>query len=196
MTDSSSSEHFANSDAHLIDATVRWVDDIVIKHNFCPFAKYVRNPNRIKYVVESGDAGDIVEALFTQAKLLDESSEIATTLIILGASFVADFDEYLDILAISERMLHEWGYDGVYQLASFHPHYVFEGNTEKDAENYTNRSPYPVLHLIREDDISRYMKNEEDAEKIFQHNIDNAEALGCPYFESKLAEFKKNRPES
>ncbi|GMM71887.1 DUF1415 domain-containing protein [Alteromonas gracilis] len=176
---------------HVIDATLKWVDDIVIKHNFCPFARYVRTPNQIRCVVVAGDAGDIIQSLFDELRHLEENESTATTLIALTHSTIADFDEYLDVLAIADSMLHDWGYSGTYQLASFHPNYVFDGSDEDDAENYTNRSPYPLLHLIREADITRYMKKEEDAEKIFSHNIEKAQALGCPYFENVLAEMKK-----
>ena len=181
-------------DKHVIDATLMWVDDIVIKHNFCPFARYVRTPNQIRCVVVAGDAGDIIQSLSDELRHLEENESTATTLIALTHSTIADFDEYLDVLAIGDNMLHDWGYSGTYQLASFHPNYVFDGSDVDDAENYTNRSPYPLLHLIREADISRYMKKEEDAEKIFSHNIEKAQALGCPYFENVLEGLKKDKP--
>ena len=179
---------------HVIDATLKWVDDIVIKHNFCPFARYVRTPNQIRCVVVSGDAGNVIQSLYDELRYLEENDTTATTLIALTHSSIADFNEYLDVLAISDNMLHDWGYSGTYQLASFHPNYVFDGIEEDDAENYTNRSPYPLLHLIREADITRYMKKEEDAEKIFSHNIEKAQRLGCPYFEDVLNALKKDKP--
>lgn len=181
------------SHSHYINATLNWVDDIVIAHNFCPFAKYVRSPNQIRLEVLAGDTGDILESLFNELHHLDNDDKTTTTLLILTHEALADFDEYLDVLAIAERMLHDWGYSGTYQLASFHPNYVFDGNTENDSENYTNRSPYPLLHLIRESDISRYMKNEDDAEKIFSHNIAKANSLGCPYFEAQLEKMKTRK---
>jgi hypothetical protein len=179
---------------HVIDATLNWVDDIVIKHNFCPFARYVRTPNQIRCVVITGDAGEVIQSLYDELRHLEENDSTATTLIALTHPAIADFEEYLDVLAISDSMLHDWGFSGTYQLASFHPDYVFEGNDINDAENYTNRSPYPLLHLIREADITRYMKNEEDAEKIFSHNIEKAQALGCPYFQNALEAIKKDKP--
>lgn len=179
---------------HVIDATLNWVDDIVIKHNFCPFARYVRTPNQIRCVVITGDAGEVIQSLFDELRHLEENDSTATTLIALTHPAIADFEEYLDVLAISDSMLHDWGFSGTYQLASFHPDYVFEGSDINDAENYTNRSPYPLLHLIREADITRYMKNEEDAEKIFSHNIEKAQALGCPYFQNALEAIKKDKP--
>ena len=179
---------------HVINATLNWVDDIVIKHNFCPFARYVRTPNKIRCVVITGDAGEVIQSLYDELRHLEENDSTATTLIALTHPAIADFEEYLDVLAISDSMLHDWGFSGTYQLASFHPDYVFEGSDMNDAENYTNRSPYPLLHLIREADITRYMKNEEDAEKIFSHNIEKAQALGCPYFQNALEAIKKDKP--
>ena len=179
---------------HVIDATLNWVDDIVIKHNFCPFARYVRTPNQIRCVVITGDAGEVIQSLYDELRHLEENDSTATTLIALTHPAIADFEEYLDVLAISDSMLHDWGFSGIYQLASFHPDYVFEGSDINDAENYTNRSPYPLLHLIREADITRYMKNEEDAEKIFSHNIEKAQVLGCPYFQNALEAIKKDKP--
>lgn len=179
---------------HVIDATLNWVDDIVIKHNFCPFARYVRTPNQIRCVVITGDAGEVIQSLYDELRHLEENDSTATTLIALTHPAIADFEEYLDVLAISDSMLHDWGFSGTYQLASFHPDYMFEGSDINDAENYTNRSPYPLLHLIREADITRYMKNEEDAEKIFSHNIEKAQALGCPYFQNALEAIKKDKP--
>lgn len=178
-------------DEHYKAATMKWVDSIVIKHNFCPFARFVRTPNQIRCEVVYGDAGVILETLYNELTHLDSSTDTATTLLILPAPALADFEEYLDILSIAEHMLQEWGYVGTYQLASFHPNYVFDGNTDDDAENFTNRSPYPVLHLIRESDISRYMKNEDDAEKIYTHNIQKANELGCPYFKETLSTIKR-----
>ncbi len=179
---------------YVVDATLKWVDDIVIKHNFCPFARYVRTPNGIRCTVVSGDTGDIIQSLYDELHHLDEFETTATTLIALTHPTIADFEEYLDVLAIADNMLHDWGYSGIYQLASFHPNYLFEGADANDAENYTNRSPYPLLHLIREADITRLMKKEEDAEKIFSHNVAKAQALGCPYFENVLKELKKDTP--
>tara|TARA_Y100000296_G_scaffold64876_1_gene76257 strand:- start:45 stop:623 length:579 start_codon:yes stop_codon:yes gene_type:complete len=185
---------FTLCDKHVIDATLKWVDDIVIKHNFCPFARYVRTPNEIRCKVIAGDAGHVIQSLYDELRHLEENESTATTLIALTHPSLADFEEYLDVLAIGDNMLHDWGYSGTYQLASFHPDYVFDGSDFNDAENYTNRSPYPLLHLIREADITRYMKKEEDAEKIFSHNIEKAKALGCPYFEGVLDAIKKDKP--
>ncbi|NDW14379.1 DUF1415 family protein [Alteromonas genovensis] len=196
--ESSGNEQSSDSHAHYTEATMQWVDDVVIHHNFCPFASFVRTPNQIHCSVIAGNTGDVLEALFEELKRLDNTDDIATTLIILSNTSFSDFNEYLDVLSIAEAMLHDWGFLERYQLASFHPQYVFEGNSIDDSENYTNRSPYPLLHIIRESDITRYMKNEEDAQKIYTHNIAKANELGCPYFEKTLSSIKqaKNNKDS
>ena len=179
------------SESHYISATEQWVDDVVIHHNFCPFAKFVRHPNKIKYVVETGDAGDIVATLYNECKFLDETPSTATTLVIAVSTSTDTFDDYLDVLGLAEQLLADWGYSGVYQLASFHPHYVFSGEDATSPSNYTNRSPYPLFHLIRESDIAKYMKNEDDGEKIYAHNIARAESLGCKHFETQLKKLQQ-----
>lgn len=178
------------SDTHYIAATLRWVDEIVIHHNFCPFAQYARYPGGIYCHVSHGDTGDILAELFDECQRLDNNPSIATTLMILASPDTESFDSYLDVLAIGEKMLSDWGYTGTYQLASFHPDYQFEGEEKGSVANYTNRSPFPLLHLIRESDIAKYMKNEDDAEKIYRHNIEQATELGCPYFAAKLQALK------
>lgn len=180
-----------HNDEHYIKATMQWVDNIVIHHNFCPFASFVRTPNQIHCCVLAGNTGDVLAALFEELERLDNTDDIATTLMVLSNTSFADFNEYLDVLAIAEAMLHDWGFSERYQLASFHPQYIFDGNSIDDSENYTNRSPYPLLHIIRESDITRYMKNEDDAQKIYTHNIAKAKELGCPYFEKALSSITK-----
>ena len=179
---------------HYISATLQWVDDIVIHHNFCPFARYARYPGGIHCEVTdaTADAGSVLATLFDECRRLDDDANIATTLLILTNEDAKDFNRYLDILAIAEKMLSDWGYAGIYQLASFHPDYQFEGEDSASPSHFTNRSPYPLLHLIRESDISKYMQNEEDAEKIYTHNMEKAQTLGCPYFRDKLKALKTN----
>ncbi|WP_421131978.1 DUF1415 domain-containing protein [Alteromonas sp. A079] len=177
--------------SHYIDATMQWVDDVVITHNFCPFARFVRTPNQIRCVEVNGDTGDAVMRLYDECVKLDSNNDIATTLVILTHSHFTQFDNYLDALAIAERMMADWGYAGTYQLASFHPEYRFDGEPQHSASHYTNRSPYPMFHLIREDDITRYMPNEDDAEAIYTNNMKKAEELGCPYFNATLTQIKE-----
>lgn len=171
----------------LIEHTLKWVDEVVIGFDFCPFAKFVRTPNRIRVTVAdvSSDTSTL-QALEAEVAKLDENTSIATTLIILPEQY-DDFTAYIDLVMVCEQWLTIAGYDGVYQVASFHPEYQFEGVAFSDASHYTNRSPYPMLHIIREDDISQALAHVDDPESIPERNIELAREKGCPFWEEKLA---------
>lgn len=174
----------------IIKATRQWIDEVVIGHNFCPFARFVRHPETIRYAVDTqSKAEDIMLTLHRECQLLDEQRDIATTLLMLPA--LTRFDRYLDILELAQVMLEQWHYTGVYQLASFHPHYVFDGEPAEAASHYTNRSPYPVLHLLREADITRVMQDHPDPDAIYQHNMAETAKLGCAHFEQLLDKCKQ-----
>ena len=178
-----------------IAATRQWVDDVVIAHNFCPFARFVRHPEKIRYCVATGDAGELLESLFQECQLLDGDDSIATTLLILDNEDVQSFGGFLDILSMADRLIDDWGFRGVYQLASFHPDYVFEGESPDSPTHFTNRSPYPVLHLIREDDIERVLADFGDPEKIYRDNIDTTTEKGEAHFQTLLAACKHAQKE-
>ncbi|MEW9798716.1 DUF1415 domain-containing protein [Alteromonas sp. CYL-A6] len=170
-----------------IAATRQWLDDIVIKHNFCPFARYVREPERIRYVLTDAGMVDLPDVLNAECKHLDDDNETATTLLILMHEEMHEFDSYLDTLALATQWMSSLGYDGIYQLASFHPDYQFEGEPASAASHYTNRSPYPLFHLIREADIERSLAHYDgDPDDIYTANIATANALGGDYFKDKL----------
>lgn len=176
-----------------IAATRQWVDDVVIAHNFCPFARFVRHPEKIRYCVASGDAGELLESLYQECQLLDEDVDIATTLLILDNAEVDTFDGFLDILSMADRLLDDWGYRGIYQLASFHPDYQFEGESPDSPTHFTNRSPYPVLHLIREKDIERVLADFGDPEKIYRDNMQTTQEKGEQHFQTLLSACKHTR---
>ncbi len=176
-----------------IAATRQWVDDVVIAHNFCPFARFVRHPEKIRYCVASGDAGELLESLYQECQLLDEDVDIATTLLILDNAEVDTFDGFLDILSMADRLLDDWGYRGIYQLASFHPDYQFEGESPDSPTHFTNRSPYPVLHLIREKDIERVLADFGDPEKIYRDNMQTTHEKGEQYFQTLLSVCKHTK---
>ncbi len=178
------------SDHAYIAATKKWVDDVVIAHNFCPFARFVRQPDRIRYHLSAGSAADLLEDLYQECRRLDTSPEVATTLMVLDSESTAAFDGYLDLLGMAERMLEEWGYRGVYQLASFHPNYLFDGEPEEAASHFTNRSPHPVWHLIREDDIEKALASFGAPEQIYQDNMQVTDEKGQAYFKTLLRQCK------
>ncbi len=123
-----------------------------------------------------------LEAVIAELRFLDRTEDIETTLLIFPNHF-ADFDDYLDLVELAERLSIAEGYEGVYQIASFHPQYCFAGADEDDPANYTNRSPYPMLHLLREDSIARAVDHYIDPEGIPERNIAFAQEKGLKYMQ-------------
>jgi len=124
--------------------------------------------------------------LMQECARLDSESDIETTLLIYANAFKV-FDDYLDFLALAEELLIDQGYEGIYQLASFHPNYCFDGASLDDPANYTNRSPYPMLHLLRETSIERAVSSYPDVENIPQRNIALTRQLGLDKVKTLLA---------
>ena len=168
-----------------------WVDKVVVKHQFCPFAEREIENNTVRYVLYDGeDAEGLLHCLIDESQYLDSHSETETTLIVIE-NCCESFDEFLDVTSMSEQLLEDSGYGGVYQLASFHPCYCFEGVEENDAANYTNRSPYPMLHLLREESLEKAVKNYPSPELIPENNIKLAREKGSQYFQDILNKIGK-----
>ena len=141
----------------------------------------------VRYVViETTDFKTALIALANEFEFLNSNENIETTFIIFSEGFV-DFLQYLDLVDKGERLLTKENYDGVYQLASFHPQYLFAGSNENDAANYTNRSPYPMLHILREDSITKALENFDDPDSIPEKNIDFAKTKGLEYMKMLAA---------
>lgn len=136
-----------------------------------------------------------LESLIIEAEHLDSQSETETTLIIFSEAY-QDFDDFLDMLALAEDVLIEQGYEGIYQLASFHPDYCFADADIQDPANYTNRSPYPMLHLIREASIEQVLENYPDPEQIPERNMRITRELGERYLQQLLAGCRDNQDHS
>jgi hypothetical protein len=169
------------NDQQIIEQTKNWIQKIVIGLNFCPFANREFKNNAIHYHVEhSAKRTDAREALLKECKRLDRDKNIATTLLIFPNAF-QEFDAYLQLVSFAEKLLQQKGYEGVYQLATFHPLYQFEGSAPDDAANYTNRSIYPMLHLLREDQIRKAVQFYGNAEEIPDRNIQFAREKGEVY---------------
>ncbi|WP_029934439.1 DUF1415 domain-containing protein [Thiomicrospira pelophila] len=168
----------STTDLQIIQATRCWVDKVVVGLNFCPFAKREVDAERVYYSVQEDSS---LEAVLTQLMLecqrLDQNPDIETSLLILPVGFEG-FLDYLDLIALAEDLMVQEGYEGVYQLASFHPDYCFAGEAENDPANYTNRSPYPMLHLIREASLEKALAHHPDPDSIPQTNIDLAREKG------------------
>ncbi|MDO9316282.1 MAG: DUF1415 domain-containing protein [Burkholderiaceae bacterium] len=171
----------ASPDASVAAAeTLAWVDRAVIGLNLCPFARAVRVKGQIRCVVsDAADIETLLRALCGEAqRLLDTDPTQCETTLLVHPQVLTDFGDYNDFLDIAEAALEELGCDGVLQLASFHPDYQFAGTEPDDVTNATNRSPYPTLHLLREESLDRAVQAFPEAEAIYETNIATMEALG------------------
>ncbi len=167
----------------IIDHTIKWIKNIVIDLNFCPFAAKALLKKSVRYMVlNEATTKKCLEALAIELKLLDDNSDYETTFIILPNNFKT-FDSYLGLIEKAEKFISENNYDGVYQLASFHPNYCFAGSTNTDAANYTNRSPYSMLHILREESLTKVLKSFPHPEKIPEQNIDFTRKKGLNYMQ-------------
>ena len=178
------------SDTNAIKQTEQWIETIVIGLNFCPFAKREIRRNAVRYVlIESSEIADVLTQLMDECAFLDNNPDTETTLIILPTGF-DDFMDYLDLTELAENLLAEQDYEGVYQVASFHPDYCFADADSDDAANYTNRSPYPMLHLLREASLDTAIDNFPDIDSIPETNMQKARSLGADYFRVFLSKQK------
>ena len=174
-----------HSDDVIIAHTKEWVSAVVIGDNFCPFARKEMVNNSIRYVVCSEVLEDTLVALISECKTLDDAPSTETSLLIYPKGF-DDFKVFLELTALADNLMADQGYEGVYQLASFHPDYCFADSSKDDPANYTNRSPYPTLHLIREESIERVLQDIENPEKIPERNIRYARDKGLSAMQAKL----------
>ncbi|WP_206485676.1 DUF1415 domain-containing protein [Thalassotalea sp. G2M2-11] len=166
--------------------TQQWLEQVIIGLNFCPFAKKEFVNNTIHYYVCPQARLESALAEFAeQLHYLDQHPEVETTLFICSLGF-REFTHYLDLVDYANELLVELGFEGVFQIASFHPDYVFEGEAPDDASNYTNRSPLPTLHLIREQSMARVLSVYPDPELIPEQNIALAREKGSRYFSQIL----------
>ncbi len=181
MNDTASSASGATPHhADIIDATRHWLTRAVIGLNLCPFAKSVYVKGQIRYAIsEATDLEGVLSDLETELRTLAQTdpAKIDTTLLILPHA-LADFLDYNDALHFADLLLGQLRLDGTLQIASFHPHYQFEDTAPDDIENYTNRAPYPILHLLREDSIERAVDAFPDAADIYERNMETLRRLG------------------
>ncbi|MDP4262572.1 MAG: DUF1415 domain-containing protein [Bacteroidota bacterium] len=167
----------------VIDQTKKWINDVVLGCNFCPFAASAIKQERVHYYVENSTSPAICLGSFSREMTrLDNEPGIETSFLIFPNSFGL-FHDYLDMVSLAEKRLKQNGYEGIYQLASFHPLYRFAGSPADDAANYTNRSVYPMLHLLREESIEQALKNYKSPEDIPGRNINFAREKGIVYMQ-------------
>lgn len=175
------------SDDTIVEHTEAWIRQVVVGCNFCPFAAKALLQKSVRYrVVRGPEAPGIMGLLAEELQHLDEQPGVETTFIILPENFL-DFEAYLELAEAAGELIVNEDYEGVYQVASFHPLYCFDGEPASDPANYTNRSPYPMLHLLREASIEKALAHYKDPEGIPERNIDFARKKGLAYMEALRA---------
>ncbi|WP_213299179.1 DUF1415 domain-containing protein [Paraburkholderia sacchari] len=175
--------------AEILAATRHWLTRAVIGLNLCPFAKSVHAKGQIRYAIsEATDLEGVLTDLETELRTLAEAApeQIDTTLLILPHA-LADFLDYNDALHFADMLLAQLRLEGTLQIASFHPDYRFEGTEPDDIENYTNRAPYPILHLLREASIERAVDAFPDAADIYERNQETLRRLGLEGWRAWMA---------
>ena len=170
----------AADDAIVVEDTRRWVQRAVIGLNLCPFAKAVEVKGQVHYTVShSLGFKDLLAELKSELKALEALADtVRDTTLFIVPDGLADFLEFNDFVAQANRLVAKMGLEGIFQIASLHPHYQFADSAPNDITNFTNRSPYPTLHLLREASIDRAVKAFPHAETIFQFNQRTMERIG------------------
>jgi len=165
-------------DDRIVRSVRRWVETVVVGLNLCPFAKRELVKNRVRFVVTKATSeGPLLADLEDELELLSNEASVETTLLI-HPDVLQDFYTYNQFLNSADALLRQMKLEGVYQIASFHPDYQFGGTEQDDVENYTNRSPYPMLHLIREESLERAIVSYPDVDNIPERNKKLMESLG------------------
>jgi hypothetical protein len=165
----------------VIERTRKWIMEVVVKCNFCPFAAREVKRDSIRYAVTQHlTQKEALTALLEECRLMDADEQIETTLLIFSQGFKS-FREYLQLVEKAEKLVHKNGYEGIYQIASFHPDYFFAGASMDDAANFTNRSVYPMLHILREGSIEKVLERYPEPERIPEANMRFAREKGAAY---------------
>ena len=178
----------------VIAETRAWVDRAVIELNLCPFARAAQVKNQIRYVVSDATGAEaLLAALREELHLLAAAApaRVETTLLI-HPRVLTNFADFNGFLGAADAALGELGYAGVLQVASFHPQYRFAGTAADDVTNATNRSPYPTLHLLREESIDRAVAAFPDARTIYERNMRTLQALGPQGWAALQAQWRSD----
>ncbi|MGO2241058.1 MAG: DUF1415 domain-containing protein [Halomonas sp.] len=175
-----------HADNRIVAQTLSWVRTFIVAQDICPFAQRELERESIRVeVVRSKKMEVALEELMIEVQWLDEHLETETTLLVFPTLFKS-FDHYLDFVELAEHILLDQGYEGIYQLATFHPDYCFDGAEPEDAANYTNRSPYAMVHLLREESVEKAIEFYGDTDAIPERNIAKLTAMGSDAAEQQL----------
>ena len=164
----------------IIEATRQWIAAFVIGLDLCPFAQRVFVGERIRYAVGTATDSESLRAELAEElrSLVATSIDVVETTLLIHPRTLTDFGDYCDFLAEADRLIQSLGLRGVIQIASFHPEYRFADSAADAVENYTNRSPFPMLHLLREESISKLSATPEELAEIPPRNIAKLRRLG------------------
>ena len=174
-----------NEDA-IIAAVRQWLESIVVDLNLCPFAKRELVRERVRFSVTAATSDvQLLMSLERELEFLNQNASVETTLLI-HPQVLQSFDAYNQFLSQADGLLVQMNLEGVYQVASFHPDYQFGGTAPDDVENYTNRSPYPVLHLLREETLARVIADSPDIDEVPVRNIALMNRLGRDKLQAML----------
>lgn len=169
-----------------------WVERFVVALDVCPFARREVERDSIRYVcADASSFEQVLLSLLDECRRLDDEPSLETTLLILVQG-VEDFEDYLDLLALGETLLEQQGYEGIYQLASFHPDYCFEAADADDPANYTNRSPWPMLHILREASVENALSRFAHPERIPSRNIKLLRDMGRDALAARLNSLRSS----
>ncbi len=167
-------------DDQIVAATQRWLEKAVIGLNLCPFAKSVYVKQQVRYVVSAATTPEaLLEQLMDELQTLsDTDPERIDTTLLIHPFVLTDFLDYNEFLDVADAAVEDMQLAGDIQVASFHPEYQFADTDVNDITNYTNRAPYPILHLLREDSIARAVEAFPEASDIFEKNMETMRQLG------------------
>ena len=181
---------------HIALSVQQWVNTFVVDLNLCPFAKRELVKDRVRFVVSDANNEEaLLLHLHAELERLENNSDIETTLLI-HPLILNDFDAYNQFLDDADGLLQEMQLDGVFQIASFHPAYQFGGTEIDDAENYTNRSPYPMLHILREASLDAVLATTEHTDQIPVRNIALMNEMGAARLKQMLSACADERPKA
>ncbi len=176
----------------ILKRTQQWVEQFVVGQSLCPFAKpHVQN-DRVRYVLcDSDQLEELLEMLLSELRYLNavNPSEVETT-ILIHPNLLTDFVDYNDFSDVTDEMLENLALDGIIQIATFHPDYQFADTNLDDAENFTNRSPFPMLHLLREESVEAAVQSHPNIESVPHRNIALMQQMGSERLKKMLHDYR------
>jgi hypothetical protein len=173
----------------IIEDVRRWLESFIIELNLCPFAKRELVKDRIRFSLSLTESSEqLLVSLLEELQILESDSEVETTLLV-HPNVLQDFDDFNQFLDLADALILQEGYSGIFQIASFHPQYQF-AETVIEAENYSNRSPYPLLHVLREASVTREVARYPDITTIPQQNVRLLRRLGVVKLQALLQQGK------